>query len=78
MLVSCGRNKDKEENEYSALSYFVNPDGNSCTVTEIGDYKGTDLVINEIDGYKVTVIQSRAFFGFKEYNYRCICICILY
>ena len=66
MLVSCGKKQDKEENEYGNLSYFVNPDGNTCTVTGIGNFEESKLVIDEIDGYKVTVIQSRAFFGCEQ------------
>lgn len=62
MTVSCSKNKDIEE-ESGNLSYYVNPDGKTCTVTGIGNFEGNNLVIDTIDGYAVTKIQARAFFG---------------
>lgn len=63
MLVSCGKNKDKEEDDLGNLSHFVNPDGSTCTVTGIGDFTGDSLVIDSVDGYTVTAIEKRAFFS---------------
>ena len=63
MLVSCGKNKEKDESQNSDLSYFVNPAGNTCTVTGILDNAGSQIVIDSIDGYTVTAIQRRAFLG---------------
>ena len=45
-----------------ALSYSVNADGETCTITGIGGYKSSTLIIPEsIDGYTVTIIGADAF-----------------
>ena len=45
------------------LSYSVNLDGKTCTITGIGDHSNTELTIpSEIDGYTVTGIGEVAFF----------------
>ena len=52
---------------FEGLAYKVNEDGKTCTITGIGGFKGTDLVIPEtIDGYTVTVIGEGAFEGHTE------------
>ena len=44
------------------LAYEVNSDGTSCTITGIGDFRGTNMIIPKyIDGYKVTAIGFMAF-----------------
>ena len=44
------------------LSYTVNSDNNSCTVTGIGSFEGSELIVPEyINGYKVTAIGEQAF-----------------
>ena len=54
MFTSCKTNKQ--------LRYWINEDQVSCTITGIGTYKGTDIVIDPyIDGYKVTAISRHAF-----------------
>ena len=46
----------------SGLNFVVNDDGVTCTVTGIGVYNGSDLVIPEyIGGYQVTAIGNMAF-----------------
>ena len=48
----------------SGLSYDVNEDGITCTITGIGDCSDTHLVIpSEINGYNVTSIGDYAFEG---------------
>ncbi|MBQ3572221.1 MAG: leucine-rich repeat domain-containing protein [Clostridia bacterium] len=45
------------------LSYTVNTNGTTCTVTGIGGYPDKDLIIPEnIDGYIVTAIGKKAFY----------------
>ena len=47
-----------------ALSYAVNDDDITCTVTGIGTCKSKDIVIPEyIDGFRVTAIGDEAFYG---------------
>ncbi|MGM9644362.1 MAG: leucine-rich repeat domain-containing protein, partial [Eubacteriales bacterium] len=46
------------------LAYNVNSDGTTCTITGIGTYTDTNLVIpSTIDGYCVTSIGDYAFYG---------------
>ncbi|MBQ8351613.1 MAG: leucine-rich repeat domain-containing protein [Clostridia bacterium] len=48
--------------ESNGLSYMVNQDGITCTVTGFGSCKDTDLVIPlDIDGHPVTKIRHSAF-----------------
>ena len=59
----CG-NTIKEETIPKLFNpeYSVNSDGESCTVTGVGDFSGTDVYIPEyIDGYKVVSIGEGAF-----------------
>ena len=47
--------------ETGKLAYVVNPDEETCTVTGIGTWQGSDLVIPDtIDGYRVTGISRGA------------------
>ena len=49
------------------LAYMVNADGTTCTITGLGTITDTDIVIPEkIDGYTVTAIGERAFYGCKN------------
>ena len=44
------------------LSYTVNSDNKTCTVTGIGSFEGSELTVPEyINGYKVTAIGEEAF-----------------
>ena len=46
----------------SGLSFDINPDGTTCTITHIGTCTDTDIYVPEsIDGYTVTSIGSYAF-----------------
>lgn len=49
------------------LAYRVNSDGLSCTITGMGSCKDTDVVIPAVyDGYIVTALGERAFYGCKK------------
>ncbi|MBR5263218.1 MAG: leucine-rich repeat protein, partial [Clostridia bacterium] len=51
------------------LSYKVNSDGKTCTITGIGSVRDSHLVIPEtIDGYTVTAIKERAFVSYDDFN----------
>ncbi len=46
----------------TGLSYEINADGKTCTITGIGNCTDTELVIGKyIDGYEVTSIGNKAF-----------------
>ena len=50
-------------NYSTGLSYSVNSDGETCTITGIGTCEDTDIYIPEyIDGYRVTSIGDHAFY----------------
>lgn len=58
----CGEQKPS-----SGLTYTVNSDGRSCTVTGIGSCTDTDILIpSDIDGYSVSEIGSKAFASCKQ------------
>ena len=43
------------------LTYTINPDGETCTLTGIGNYSAEELIIPEtLGGYRVTVIANAA------------------
>ena len=51
------------------LSYVVNEDGTTCTVTGIGEYYPAHLTIDRVEGYTVTAIADRAFYGCNTDSY---------
>ncbi len=68
-LHSCENCEDFYKDTYMpatgslGLSYAINTDGITCTVTGLGDCTDTELVIGRyIDGYEVTSIREYAFF----------------
>lgn len=65
VCAGCGETlKEETIPATGSLEYKVNADNKTCTVTGIGTYSPSDLVIDEyIDGYKVTVIGEFAFSG---------------
>lgn len=61
LLALCGFSALTACEEKEAI-YQENGDGKTCTITDLGDYRGTEVYIpKEIDGLKVTAIGSRAF-----------------
>ena len=51
-----------QPDESNGLQYEVDKEGNTCTITGIGEYKSADVVIPEkIDGYTVVSIGDGAF-----------------
>ena len=45
------------------LAYVINEDGETCTITGIGECTDTDIVVPiEIDGLKVTAIEEKSLF----------------
>ena len=58
ICTRCGLNNS----EIGKLAYKINDDNESCTITGIGTYTRTDVVIpKDIDGYEVTAIGDEAF-----------------
>ena len=69
-LTACNTPTSSEGNNYDGitddgLTYFVNMDGETCTITGIiGTCINAEISIpTEIDGYMVTAISNRAFSG---------------
>lgn len=65
--TSCDNNREPSGESVAPpekLAYTVNPDGVTCTVTGLGTVRKSELVIpDELDGYRVSVIDADAFFG---------------
>ena len=63
--VFCGSRLEEEIIPFigsTDLAYKVNSDGETCTITGIGNYKDTDVLVPcYINGYKVTYIGDSAF-----------------
>ena len=52
---------------FAGLAYSINKDGETCTITGIGNFTGSNVTIpEEIDGYAVTGIGDNAFRGCKN------------
>ena len=65
--TSCDKNREPSGESIAPpekLAYTVNPDGVTCAVTGLGTVRKSELVIpDEIDGYRVSVIDADAFLG---------------
>lgn len=66
--TACGANLkeeiiSKDTVGSQGLTYTVNDDGKSCTITGIGTCEDSNVVIPSVlDGYRVTAIEKRAFY----------------
>lgn len=65
----CGYVQYSTKPSSQKLAYKVNPDGKTCTITGIGTYRDSHLIIPDtIDGYTVTVIGEQAFVNYQSYS----------